>query len=209
MAYLFDTVIRYLLQMSVLAVPAAVIFTCFFPYRRKALAAMGLQSGILRELSLSVFVMTIFGILAVTLKPSVVWQNTPGVWGNITLYIDRPNYMTNVNLTPFYMFRIYKASYGLGDLVYIIINFIGNMAVFIPIGLFPALLFRKAKWYRSGLIGCGFSVFIEISQYFVMRQTDIDDVILNTLGALWGYWLYLLMKRLFPVFTSTFQCQKK
>jgi len=143
------------------------------------------------------------------LKPTMVWESTPGVWGNLTLYIDRPNPMTNVNLTPFYMFRIYKASYGLGDIMYIIINFIGNMAVFIPIGLFPALLFRAAKWYRSALIGCGFSVFIEVSQYFVMRQTDIDDVILNTIGALWGYWLFLLMKRFFPVFTSKFQCQKK
>lgn len=209
MSHFLDTVTQYLLQMAVLAVPAAIVFLCFFPYRRKALTAMGLQSSFHREAALVLFVMTVFGILAVTLKPTMVWHSSPGIWGDVTLYIDRPNRMTNVNLTPFYMFRIYKASYGLGDLVYIIINFIGNMAVFIPIGLFPALLFRKAKWYRSALIGCGFSVFIEVSQYFVMRQTDIDDVILNTLGALWGYGLYLLMRRFFPVFTSSFQCQKK
>ncbi len=209
MAHFLDTVTGYLWQMAVLALPAAVVFLCFYPYRRKALTAMGLQSGFLREAALILFVMTIFGTLAVTLKPTMVWESTPGVWGNLTLYIDRPNPMTNVNLTPFYMFRIYKASYGLGDIMYIIINFIGNMAVFIPIGLFPALLFRAAKWYRSALIGCGFSVFIEVSQYFVMRQTDIDDVILNTIGALWGYWLFLLMKRFLPVFTSKFQCQKK
>ena len=209
MAHFLDTVSRYLLQMAILAVPAAVVFLCFLPYRRKALTAMGLQSCIQREVALVVFVMTIFGILAVTLRPTMVWQTSPGIWGNVTLYIDRPNYMTNVNLTPFYMFRIYKASYGLGDLMYIIINFIGNMAVFIPIGLFPALLFREAKWYRSVLIGCVFSVFIEIAQYFVMRQTDIDDVILNTLGALWGYWLYLLIKKYFPAFTKKFQCSKK
>ena len=209
MSQLLDTVSQYLLQMAVLAVPAAIVFLCFFPYRRRALNAMGLQSSLRREVALVVFVMTVFGILAVTLKPTMVWHSSPGIWGDVTLYIDRPNRMTNVNLTPFYMFRIYKASYGLGDLMYIIINFIGNMAVFIPIGLFPVLLFREAKWYRSALLGCFFSVFIEVSQYFVMRQTDIDDVILNTLGALWGYWLYLLMKRFFPVFTAGFHCQKK
>lgn len=209
MAYFLETVTQYLLQMAVLAVPAAVVFLCFFPYRRKALTAMGLQSNVQREVALVVFVMTIFGILAVTLKPTMVWQTSPGIWGNITLYIDRPNYMTNVNLTPFYMFRIYKASYGLGDLMYIIINFIGNMAVFIPIGLFPALLFREAKWYRSAMIGCGFSVLIEVCQFFVMRQTDIDDVILNTLGALWGYWLYLFFKKFLPEFTAGFQCHQK
>lgn len=209
MSHFLDAVIRYLLQMAVLAVPAATVFLCFFPYRRRALTAMGLRSSFQREAALVLFVMTVFGILAVTLKPTMVWHSSPGIWGDVTLYIDRPNRMTNVNLTPFYMFRIYKASYGLGDLVYIIINFIGNMAVFIPIGLFPALLFRKAKWYRSALIGCGFSVFIEVSQYFVMRQTDIDDVILNTLGALWGYWLYLLLKKLLPEFTAGFQCHQK
>ena len=209
MAHFIDTVAEYLGQMAVLALPAAIVFLCFFPYRRRAISAMGLKSGLLREIALVVFVMTVFGNLAVTLKPAMVWQNTPGIWGNLTLYIDRPNWMTNVNLTPFYMFRIYKASYGLGDLMYIIINFLGNMAVFIPIGLFPALLFRDAKWYRSALIGCGFSVFIEVCQYFLMRQTDIDDVILNTLGALWGYWLYLLMKKLLPEFTAKFQCHKK
>lgn len=209
MAYFLDTVTQYLMQMAVLAVPAAVVFLCFFPYRRKALTAMGLQSSVQREVALVVFIMTIFGILAVTLKPTMVWQTSPGIWGNITLYIDRPNYMTNVNLTPFYMFRIYKASYGLGDLMYIIINFIGNMAVFIPIGLFPALLFRKAKWYRSAMIGCGFSVLIEVCQFFVMRQTDIDDVILNTMGALWGYWLYLFFKKFLPEFTAGFQCHQK
>ena len=209
MAHFVDTVAEYLLQMAVLAVPAAVVFLCFWPYRQRAINAMGLKTSLLREAALVIFVMTIFGNLAVTLKPTLVWESTPGVWGDLTLFIERPNMMTNVNLTPFYMFRIYKASYGLGDLMYIIINFLGNMAVFIPMGLFPALLFREARWYRSALVGCGLSVFIEVSQYFLMRQTDIDDVILNTLGALWGYWLYLLMKRFFPVFTAKFQCHKK
>jgi glycopeptide antibiotics resistance protein len=195
MAYLFDTVIRYLLQMSVLAVPAAVIFTCFFPYRHKALTAMGLQSGISREIGLAIFVMTIFGILAVTLKPAMVWERTPGVWGNVTLYIDRPNYMTNVNLTPFYMLRIYKAFYGLGDVLYIIVNFLGNMLVFLPLGFFPALLFRQESWWRSALTGCCVSFFVEWGQYFLLRQSDVDDVILNTLGGLLGYLLFCFIPK--------------
>ena len=209
MAHFVDTVAEYLLQMAVLAVPAAVVFLCFWPYRQRAINAMGLKTSLLREAALVIFVMTIFGNLAVTLKPTLVWESTPGIWGDLTLFIERPNMMTNVNLTPFYMFRIYKASYGLGDLMYIIINFLGNMAVFIPMGLFPALLFREARCYRSALVGCGLSVFIEVSQYFLMRQTDIDDVILNTMGALWGYWLYLFFKKFLPEFTAGFQCHQK
>ena len=50
--------------------------------------------------------------------------------------------------------------------------------MFIPIGLFPALLFRNATWKRSAIIGLGMSLFIEIAQYFIIPKihaiTDIE-----------------------------------
>lgn len=49
-------------------------------------------------------------------------------------------------------------------------------------------------------MGAATSVLVECGQYLVVRSTDIDDVILNTLGALWGYGIYLLLRRLFPGF---------
>ena len=190
----------YLGQMAVLAVPMGLGFLLLRPWRQRRLRRLALESSTAREICLLLFVMSVGSILAVTLRPTVGW---------CAPLPEKTELWENLNLIPFRMFRIYGYYFRWHNFLYIIINFIGNMAVFIPIGLFPALLFRKAKWYRSTLIGCAFSVFIEVSQYFVMRQTDIDDVILNTLGALWGYWLYLLMKRLFPVFTFKFQCQKK
>ena len=57
---------------------------------------------------------------------------------------------------------------------------------------------------RAAAIGLGTSLFIEVAQYFLMRSTDIDDVILNTLGALCGWWLYLLLRRACPRFTEKF-----
>jgi glycopeptide antibiotics resistance protein len=45
---------------------------------------------------------------------------------------------------------------------------------------------------------CGllFSLFIEISQQFVVRNTDIDDLILNTFGVYLGYLLYAAAKHI-------------
>ena len=45
--------------------------------------------------------------------------------------------------------------------------------------------------------GVGFSLFIEILQLpFYDRVTDIDDLILNSLGFLIGYGIFLLVKKL-------------
>ena len=41
------------------------------------------------------------------------------------------------------------------------------------------LLFKKATWKHSLVIGFGMSLFIEVVQYFIMRNSAVDDVILN------------------------------
>ena len=201
-------VLYYLREMLVGAVPAAIAFACFWPYRRRALAAMGLHSGPWREVGLILFVMFLFGVLAVTLWP-VYWveSNGPGT-GNILLLVDRPNRWYNVNLIPFQMVGDYWEELRSGGFVFTLLNFVGNLAVFVPLGFFPALLFRGSTWRRSVLVGAATSVLVECGQYLVVRTTDIDDVILNTLGALCGYWIYLLLRRLFPVFLNKFQCVK-
>jgi len=46
------------------------------------------------------------------------------------------------------------------------------------------------------------SLFIETTQIFLPRATDVDDLIMNTLGGLIGYILYLLVKKRFPQFSN-------
>lgn len=45
-----------------------------------------------------------------------------------------------------------------------------------------------------------------IAQYFIMRNTAVDDIILNTLGAICGYWVYRLLRKMFPGFSRKFIC---
>lgn len=72
-------------------------------------------------------------------------------------------------------------------------NVSGNLALLAPLGLLLPLLwprFRSAA--RTVLIGLIVSLGIETLQYLLpgIRITDIDDVILNTLGVAAGYALY-------------------
>ena len=79
----------------------------------------------------------------------------------------------------------------------VLINFIGNTAMFIPIGIIWPLVFKKLD--NPGKViaaGVGFSLCIEILQLpFYDRVSDVDDLILNSLGYIAGYGIYLLILR--------------
>lgn len=201
-------ILYYLKEMLVVAIPAAIVFCGFWPYRRRALAGMGLRTKVWREIGLILFVMALFGVLAVTIWPIYIREPNSGNTGNIILLVDRPNPLYNVNLIPLLMFLDYTKALRSGDSFFVVLNFLGNLAVFVPLGFFPALLFRAPNWRRSALVGFGTSVLVECGQYLVVRTTDIDDVILNTLGALCGYWIFLLLRRLAPGLTVKFICER-
>lgn len=76
----------------------------------------------------------------------------------------------------------------------ILLNVIGNTAMFVPLGIVWPVVFRKLDTHGKVIAaGVGASLCIEIIQLpFYDRVTDIDDLILNSLGFLLGYGLYLL-----------------
>ena len=75
-------------------------------------------------------------------------------------------------------------------------NLIGNIAMFIPVGIFWPLCFGKLnRVWKVVLAGFGYSLLIELSQLlFYERSTDIDDLLCNTLGALLGALLFFLIR---------------
>lgn len=82
---------------------------------------------------------------------------------------------------------------ALGQLSEVVRNIGGNVLLFIPYGvLFPVLFRRYGK--LTVLFGCLLSVFIESSQLFFDRVTDLNDVMLNTFGVLLGYLLYRVIR---------------
>ena len=78
------------------------------------------------------------------------------------------------------------------------INIIGNVAMFIPVGLVWPFCFMKLDTMgKTVLAGAGFPLFIEITQLpFYDRCSDVDDIILNTTGILVGALIYFGVKLL-------------
>ena len=78
-------------------------------------------------------------------------------------------------------------------LFYGLLNLFGNLCLFMPTSLLLSILFRcQRKWYIFLPTVALCSATIEALQFtFMVGSCDIDDVILNTLGALL---LFLLLK---------------
>ena len=73
-----------------------------------------------------------------------------------------------------------------------------NVILFIPLGFFLPLLYKKyGRVNRVVLTGFLFSIFIEVVQMFGMGATDINDLITNTVGTCVGYCFYKLLANAF------------
>lgn len=78
----------------------------------------------------------------------------------------------------------------------ILINVIGNTAMFIPLGIvWPCVYKGLDTHWKVISAGIGVSLCIEFLQLpFYDRVSDVDDLLLNSLGFIIGYLLYLLAK---------------
>ncbi len=83
----------------------------------------------------------------------------------------------------------------------IVREFGGNVLLFVPFTLFAPMFWRRLRTWRWPLMaGLGGSMAIELVQLgmsalvgYPYRQTDVDDIILNTGGAFLGYAVYVAL----------------
>ena len=85
-----------------------------------------------------------------------------------------------------------------------LINIIGNVAMFIPVGLAWPYCFKKLDTVgKTVLAGGGLSLCIELTQLpFSSRCSDVDDWIMNTTGVVIGALLYFGIQRIKTKTTS-------
>ena len=78
----------------------------------------------------------------------------------------------------------------------LLLNVIGNVAMFIPSGMILPMIYKRLdSLIKVMLVGGGISLCIEIIQLpFRDRASDIDDLILNTVGVMLGYGIYALIQ---------------
>ncbi|MGI2328190.1 VanZ family protein [Planococcus sp. YIM B11945] len=69
--------------------------------------------------------------------------------------------------------------------------------IFVPLGIFLSFLFSRFKTFsKVMMIGFMVTVSIELLQFFLqLGQFDIDDIFLNTIGALLGYFVYKSIRK--------------
>ena len=72
-------------------------------------------------------------------------------------------------------------------LTYNRLEFIANIGLFVPVGLFLLLLFGTRYWWVSALVGFAMTVAIETVQRSIPeRFSDERDILANTIGTLIG-----------------------
>jgi len=174
--YLFD-MISYML----LIMPIYLIIRGFYLKRKKQ------KINWYHEIGLLGFILFIFGLFSQTIILKVEY----GING----FRFITNGIHRTNLIPGRVFIEFYYKMNLKDyLNYFIINFLGNIILFIPIGFLLPLLWNLSN-KKVIITGFLISFFIEFCQLFLPRWTDVDDLILNTFGSILGLLLYNFLSK--------------
>lgn len=101
------------------------------------------------------------------------------------------------NIIPFHEIKRFLHMFS-DSPMYVARNLIGNIVLFIPFGaLIRWVINRSICWYQAVSYTFLFSLSVELLQLFArVGSFDVDDIILNTLGGLCGFWIYYILKRL-------------
>ena len=125
-------------------------------------------------------------------KKHIIWTYIFMIYCSLAIYVagigtlwDLVSYkevIGGINLMPF-------ASNGK-------VTYILNIFMFMPLGfLLPFIWTEFRKFWKIILSGLGFSILIEVFQLFNNRISDIDDLMMNTLGVCVGYIIWILYRK--------------
>lgn len=213
MTYIFSFVGKYIaygLGLMIIYLPARAIYV----RRRKQ------KTDLNREFTLALFLFCLTGLLSQTLFPFIRFFNEDEM--TLSLFFTSENYMDisssgityyneneiirSLNLVPFktifqYIFGSSEIYAGKDWALNRLINMLGNLVLFFPVGFLLPLVSECFKKLKPALaVGAFISLMIEIIQYFIGRSADVDDVILNILGFFCGYAaLNFFVKKLMPL----------
>lgn len=95
-----------------------------------------------------------------------------------------------INLLPF----VYLTDYE--NRTHMILNIFGNILMFVPTGIILPILYKRLdNFFKVALTGFLISLAIEIFQLpFAARTSDVDDLIMNTLGVAIGYVVFIIAR---------------
>lgn len=72
-------------------------------------------------------------------------------------------------------------------------NLAGNILIFVPYGFFISVASRARGFFKTLFFSMGLSLCVEIIQLFTrVGSFDVDDILLNTIGGVFGYIIFLI-----------------
>ncbi|MEK3992776.1 MULTISPECIES: VanZ family protein [Robertmurraya] len=161
----------------------------YITYKLIAKFILKREVNILIDLILGSFIVYIFAIIGLTLFPLPI-----GAEHLTVLRGTQSDSSITFNILPFTSILDTIVTQEISSNTYQIVRQLGgNVLLFIPIGIYVPLLFKN-KFKNVLIFGFILSLAIEIFQLIISmfidfnyRITDIDDIILNTSGAILGF----------------------
>jgi len=199
MSYIFSFLGKYIIY-------ALCSLLIYIPVRLIYIKCKKVEKDIFREILLGLFFFCLVGLISQTLFPLIRFdiediklhiffysRNSLELSREGIFYRNENEIIRNVNLIPFNTIIQYLTGksdlyQGRDIILNSIVNMVGNIVLFIPIGFLFTFVSDRFKKLRTVLIsGVLIILAIEILQYIIGRSADIDDLIVNTLGLLCGY----------------------
>ncbi len=98
---------------------------------------------------------------------------------------------SSINLIPFRRPPITNGKVDFSEMIL-------NVMIFVPLGLYAGILFRKWVFVKKFFLFVFVSLIIEVLQFTLrLGVSDITDVITNTLGGIMGLGVFKAIKQLF------------
>ncbi len=100
------------------------------------------------------------------------------------------------NLTPFQeILRFWNNRESVGFFA-MFNNLFGNIIIFLPFGFFMPMASKNENAVKTVMHGFALSLMVEVIQLITkVGCFDVDDLMLNTLGAFLGYLIYIMFER--------------
>lgn len=84
-------------------------------------------------------------------------------------------------------------------------NVLGNILLFVPYGLFVGIYINLEKFMPAFMLISLASLAIETTQLVIGRVFDVDDILLNIVGGLIGFYIYRLLDKVGDMLPRVFK----
>jgi glycopeptide antibiotics resistance protein len=106
----------------------------------------------------------------------------------------------SVNMVPFRTIIPYLTGIARVNTDIAVSNLLGNLLIFMPLGFYLSVLSSRIKFWIRIFIALSIPLFVEILQYLTGRgSADIDDFILNFIGAILGMVFCVIVDKIYSV----------